>query len=445
MNFRLSNARPASPALWGLILFLLLGAALTGRAAELTIEITQGVDDPVPMAVVPFGWEGREAPPENIADIIRFNLARSGQFAMTAPVDMLSLPSREQDLFYRDWRVQGVSYVLIGRLERRDDRYRVHYALFDVFGETRLLNDTLEGSEASLRDMAHEISDIAYERLTGLRGAFSTRLLYVVAQNRATDNEIYRLEMADADGGRPVTLLRSNEPILSADWAPDGRSVVYVSFESGKPAIFIHHIDSGRREMITDFDGLNGAPALSPDGRKVALVLSIGGQPDIYTLDLESRQLSQVTRHFAIDTEPTWMPDGRSLVFTSNRGGQPQIYRVTLADGAIERLTFEGNYNARARILPDGRQMVFVHRDARRGSFHIAVMDLESGDMNVLTQTSLDESPSVAPNGSMLIYATRENGRGILAVVSIDGRVRYKLPSAQGDVREPSWSPFLNR
>ena len=423
------------------LLGLLLASGASLRAAELTIEITRGVDDPVPMAVVPFGWQEVDPPPQNIADIVRFDLARSGQFAMTAAVDMLSLPSREQDLFYRDWRIQGVSYVLIGRLERNGDRFRVHYALFDVFRETRLLQGNLEGAESQLRDLAHEISDIVYEQLTGLRGAFSTKLLYVVAQNIATSREEFRLEMADADGARPMTLLRSREPILSADWAPDGRSVVYVSFETGKPTIFIHEIATGRREMITDFEGLNGAPALSPNGRQVALVLSMGGQPDIYLLDLDTRRLRQVTRHFGIDTEPSWTPDGRALVFTSNRGGQPQIYRVTIDGGLIERLTFEGDYNARARMLPDGRQMVFVHR--RRGTFHIAVMDLESGEISVLTETSLDESPSVAPNGSMVIYATREQGRGILAVVSIDGRVRYRLPSSEGDVREPSWSPFL--
>lgn len=421
---------------------LLLASTAPLRAAELTIEITRGVDNPVPVAVVPFGWEQIEPPPQDMADIVRFDLARSGQFAMTAAVDMLSLPSREQDLFYRDWRIQGVSYVLIGRLERSGDRYRVHYALFDVFRETRVLQGNLEGAESELRDLAHEISDIVYEQLTGLRGAFSTKLLYVVAQNIATDREEFRLEMADADGARPMTLLRSREPILSAAWAPDGKSVVYVSFETGKPAIFIHEIATGRREKITDFDGLNGAPALSPDGRQVALVLSVGGQPDIYILDLDDRRLRQVTRHFGIDTEPSWTADGKALVFTSNRGGQPQIYRIGIDGGVIERLTFEGDYNARARMLPDGRQMVFVHR--RRGTYHIAVMDLESGAISVLTETSLDESPSVAPNGSMVIYATREQGRGILAVVSIDGRVRYRLPSSEGDVREPSWSPFMN-
>lgn len=424
------------------LLCLLLVANASARRPELTIEITRGMDNPVPVAVVPFGWRELEPPPQDIADIARFNLARTGQFAMIAPVDMLSLPSREQDLHFRDFRIQGVFYVVIGSLERSGDGYRVNYALFDVYRERRVVQGSLEGGESELRDMAHEISDIVYEQLTGLRGAFATKLLYVVAQNIATANEEFRLEMADADGGRPMTLLRSREPILSADWSPDGKSVVYVSFETGKPAIFIHEIATGRREKITDFDGLNGAPALSPDGRQVALVLSMGGQPDIYLLDLETRRLRQITRHFAIDTEPSWTPDGRALVFTSNRGGQPQIYRITLDGGVIERLTFEGDYNARARMLPDGRQMVFVHR--RRGTFHIAIMDLESGDIRVLTETSLDESPSVAPNGSMVIYATREQGRGILAVVSIDGRVRYRLPSSEGDVREPSWSPFLN-
>lgn len=433
------TSRPPIVRLLGRLLILLTVLA-AGARAELTIEITQGVDDPLPLAVVPFGWDDMAPAPEDIGDIVRFDLARSGQFAMTPPRDMLSLPSRERDLFFRDWRIQGVEYVLIGRLERRgEEEYAVHWGLYDVVNEASVLDGVEVGSRARLRDLAHRISDTVYEQLTGLPGAFSTRILYVVAQNIATEDERFRLEMADADGARATTLLESPEPILSAEWAPDGETVAYVSFESGKPAIFTQHIASGRREKITDFEGLNGAPAFSPDGRSMALVLSIGGNPDIYILDLATRRLRQVTRHFGIDTEPSWTPDGEGIVFTSNRGGQPQIYRITVDTGLIERLTYEGDYNARARLVGDG--LVFVHR--RAGIFHIAVLDLVRGDLRVLTETSLDESPSVAPNGSMVIYATRAGGRGILAVVSIDGRVKYRLPSTAGDVREPSWSPLI--
>lgn len=417
--------------------------ALAGAArADLSIEITQGVDNPVPVAVVPFGWRDVTPLPEDVGHIIRFDLARSGQFAMTAPEDMLSLPTTERDLYYRDWRVQGVSYVVIGSIAKQGDTYSVTWGLYDVVRGARVIGSTLSGPASRLRDLAHQISDAIYEQLTGIPGAFSTRILYVVAQNVATENEVFRLEMADADGARPNTLLESHEPILSADWSPDGKSVVYVSFETGRPAIYLQHIATGKREKLTEFEGLNSAPAFSPDGRKLALVLSVNGNPDIYTLDLATRRLTQVTRHFGIDTEPSWTADGKSIIFTSNRGGQPQIYRITLATNLIERLTFEGDYNARARMLPDGNSIVFVHRE--NGIFHIAVLDLVHGDMRNLTKTSLDESPSVAPNGSMAIYATQAGGRGILAVVSIDGRVKYRLPSTEGDVREPAWSPYLD-
>lgn len=424
--------------LGALVLCLLLAP---GLHADLSIEITQGVDDPVPLAVVPFGWEDVVPPPEELGGIVRFDLARSGQFAMTQPRDMLSLPSREADLYWRDWRIQGVSYVLIGRLEPVGEAFRVHYGLYDVYEETELVGGSLDATRGRLRDVAHEISDLVYEQLTGIPGAFSTRILYVVAQNIATEDELFRLEMADADGARPYTLLESTQPILSVDWSPDGRSVAYVSFESGRPAIFMQEIATGQRQKLTEFEGLNGAPVFSPDGRSVALVLSVAGNPEIYVLDLATRELRQVTNHFGIDTEPSWTADGKGIVFTSNRGGAPQIYRVTLADGLIERLTFEGDYNARARALRDGRNLIFVHR--RGGIFHIASLDLERGETRILTETSLDESPSVAPNGSMVIYATQAGGRGILAVVSIDGRVKYRLPSTEGDVREPAWSPYL--
>ncbi|HSG90005.1 MAG TPA: Tol-Pal system beta propeller repeat protein TolB [Pseudomonadales bacterium] len=435
--------RPAVAQSSVLSCLLVLLALAAPVHADLTIEITQGVDNPVPLAVVPFGWDDVVPPPEDVGDIVRFDLARSGQFAMTAPQDMLSLPSTERDLFFRDWRIQGVSYVTIGKVARSGDDFSLTWGLYDVVREARLAGGTLTGPRARLRDMSHEISDIIFEQLTGIPGAFSTRILYVVAQNIATENEVFRLEMADADGARPTTLLESREPILSADWSPDAKSVVYVSFETGKPAIYLQEIASGRREKLTDFEGLNGAPAFAPDGTRMALVLSVGGDPDIYVLDLNSRRLTQVTRHFGIDTEPSWTADGTGLIFTSNRGGQPQIYKITLASGLIERLTFEGDYNARARMMADGNSIVFVHRS--NGIFHIAVLDLVRGDTRVLTQTSLDESPSVAPNGSMAIYATQERGRGILAVVSIDGRVKYRLPSTEGDVREPSWSPYLDR
>ena len=231
---------------------------------------------------------------------------------------------------------------------------------------------------------------------------------------------------------------------MSVSWAPDGRSVAYVSFETGRPAIVIQNVVTGARKLLPQYPGINSAPAFSPDGRRLAMVLSRDGNPEIYVTNLADNTLRRVTRHHAIDTEPSWTADGRSLIFTSDRGGKPQIYQLRLATNQLERLTWLGDYNARARLLPDGKHLVYVHRRKSGGFFHIAWQDLERDDVRVLTQTSLDESPSLAPNGTMLIYATQDRGRGILAVVSIDGRVKYRLPSSSGDVREPAWSPFID-
>jgi TolB protein len=425
------------------VLFSLAALCATAVHAAITIEIDRGYDNPRKVAIVPFAL-GPGVGGENPASIIAFDLARSGQFAPTPTSDMLSLPTQSSEVLFRDWRVLGDEYVVIGRSELDGaGNLSLVYYLLDVFKERQIASERFTGPVASAREMAHMVSDAVYEKLTGIRGAFATRILYVVAQNLGTPAVNFSLEMADVDGARPRTLLESRQPILSASWSPDGKRIVYVSFERGKPSIILQEIASGNRTVLTDFPGLNSAPVFSPDGSRIAMVLSRDGNPEIYVMNLATRGLSRITHNQWIDTEPSWTADGKGLIFTSDRGGKPQIYKIDLGSGMTERLTFEGDYNARGRLLPDGKHLVFVHR--RDGVYHIAMMDLDRGTTMILTSTSLDESPSIAPNGTMLIYATQDKGRGILAVVSIDGRVKYRLPSSSGDVREPAWSPFMTR
>ena len=426
---------------FGFVGLLLLGA--TSALAELQIEITKGVDNAVRVAVVPFAWKGMRKPKIDVGNVISSDLGFSGRFEALSTSKMLSFPDDSSQVLPRDWRMLGVEYLVVGSLEPRGQIVRLSFELYSIQKEAVIQEQVIEGSSKDLRDMAHHVSDVVYAELTGIDGAFSTEIMYVTA----VDDDLGRkfaLNIADSDGQRVRTILESREPILSATWAPDGKAIAYVSFEySGRPAIFLHELSSGDRQILTRFEGLNGAPSFSPNGKQLALVLSKDGNPDIYVLDLESRRLRRITRHYGIDTEPSWTADGGSLVFTSNRGGQPQIYQLRLADFQIQRLTFEGDYNAKASVLKDGSGMVMVHR--REGIFHIALLDLKRGILSVLTQTSLDESPSVAPNGSMLIYATQESGEGILAAVSIDGGVRFNLPSSDGDVREPAWSPVKRK
>ncbi len=407
--------------------------------SELRIEVTKGVDNAVRIAVVPLEWRGRGRLPEDVAEIINSDLQLSGRFDTLPREQMLSLPHEGDQVFFRDWRLLNVEYLVIGSMKRTGTRIELHFELYNVFKQSADANVTIAGTEAELRDMAHYVSDVVFEKLTGIEGAFSTRIMYITASGEI-GNEIYRLNVADADGHRVQKALESREPILSATWSPDGKKIAYVSFEKdSRPAIYIQELATGKKQQITDFAGLNSAPAFSPDGKEMAMVLSKDGNPDIYILNLANRKLRRVTRHYGIDTEPSWTPDGKAIIFTSSRGGRPQIYQMDLDSFRIQRLTFEGDYNAKASLLPDGSGLIMVHR--RNGIFHISHLDLKRGRLTVLTQTSLDESPSVAPNGSMLIYATQIDDKGILAAVSIDGGVKFNLPSTEGDVREPAWSP----
>ncbi len=414
--------------------------ALQARA-ELVIEITQGKQSAIPMAVVPFKWKGASALPENVAQIVANDLGRSGYFKTLAQTEMLSLPNSEEEVFYRDWELLKQDYLVVGEITE-DSRggYVINFKLIDVNTRTALMNQKLTGGASALRDIAHFMSDRIFAALTGLPGAFSTKLVYVTTNRERTQ---FNLNYADADGAREQKIFSSKQPIISPSWSADGKKIAYVSFENERSEIYIQEIASGKREKIASFKGSNSAPAFSPDGTKMAMVLSRNGNPDIYVMDLASRKLDRITKHYGIDTEPQWMPDGKNLIFTSSRVGKPQIYKVSLTDRRPKRITFEGEYNARARITPDGRKMVMVHKD--NGNFHIATQNMKTGILQVLTSdTQLDESPSVAPNGSMVVYAASMGDRSILAAVSLDGEVKFRLPSKYGDVREPAWSPLLN-
>ena len=404
--------RRAVSVVWCGVLCSLLWVQSVLAAGSLdTIIIDRGVDEPIRIAVVPFKTDPALMDEANMADIISFDLARSGQFDALASENMLSYPNNRQTVFFRDWRILNAAYLVIGNASlSADGRVAIDFELYDVVGERLMVTQRFSMLRSQWRDVAHQISDIVYEEITGIRGAFSTKIMYVLAQRAGSPDATYSLEIADSDGERSRTLLRSKEPILSANWSPDGKRVVYVTFETGRPSIVIQDVNGSYRERLTNFRGINSSPVFSPDGTKLAMVLSKDGDPEIYIMDLATRSLRQITRHHAIDTEPSWSPDGRSIIFTSDRGGQPQIYQVELATNFLERLTFRGNYNARARMMPDGKHLVYVHRS--NGTFHIAWQDLERDNLQVLTQTALDESPSLAPNGTMLIYATQDQGRG---------------------------------
>ena len=409
--------------------------------AILTIEITRGVDIGTPIAIVPFGWEGTVQLPQNISDVIEADLSRSGRFAVLPRKDFISLPHEDKDVVFKDWRILKAEALVIGSIRLvAPGKYQVQFRLYDVFKGSQIAGFRYTIGAEMLRSVAHQISDIIYEKITGEPGAFNTRIAYVTREEPPGVKPVYKLQVADSDGVNPQTVVRSPEPLMSPAWSPDGNRLGYVSFEEKRSKIYVQNLIDGRRELVAEYTGINGAPAWSPDGRTLAMALSRDGNAEIYTMSLGARSLRRLTYDQAIDTEPAWSPDGRDIIFTSDRAGTPQIYRMSASGGTAERLTFDGDYNARASYAADGKSITLVSRS--QGGFRIAVLKLDNRAIQILTETVLDESPSFAPNGRMIIYATEVRGRGVLASVSADGRVRQLFKLEEGDVREPAWSPY---
>ena len=419
----------------------LLALPVKAPQATLEIEITAGVNTAVPVAVVPFAWEGQGAAPAlDVAGVIGADLTRSGRFKALAVKDMLEKPTQGSAINFDNWKVLGISNLVIGRIKPAADGYSIEYQVFNVYTRQQIMGYSVASSTARLRYTAHFISDTIYQKLTGQRGAFNTRIAYV----EIGAGESYSLIVADSDGYNAQPVLQSpHEPIMSPSWSPDGKSIAYVSFESKLPAIYLQNLSTGQREVLSARTGINGAPAFSPDGKSLAMTLSSApGNPDVYVMNLATKKLTRITTSDAADTEPVWSPDGQSLYFTSDRGGTPQIYKVAAQGGDAQRITFDGSYNANPRISPDGRTLAMVHRV--EGHLRIAVMDLASGTLQTLTDGDLDKSPSFAPNGSMIIFEALYQNRGVLSAVSVDGQIQERLTERQGglDVHAPVWGPF---
>lgn len=418
-----------------------LVAGSAGAHAVLTIEITQGADAGMPIAIVPFAWEGPAKPPQVVSDIVKADLTRSGRFVVLPEKDYIASPHEDRNVVFKDWRIVKAEALVIGSVKQiAPGRFETQFRLYDVFKETQLAGFRYTVDAAMLRAVAHQISDTIYQKLTGEPGAFNTRIAYVTREDQPRVGVIYKLQIADSDGHNSRTVVRSPEPLLSPAWSPDGKQVAYVSFEDKRSKVYMQNIVDGTRQIIAEFSGINSAPTWSPNGKSFALTLSKDGNAEIYVMRLDNRQLRRLTVNGAIDTEPAWSPDGSELVFTSDRAGQPQIYRMSANGGSAERLTFDGEYNARASYSPDGKMLTLV--SAHQGRFHIATLQLDSKLLQVLTDTPLDESPTFAPNGRMILYASELRGRGVLASVSSDGRVRQIYKLEEGDIREPAWSPY---
>jgi len=417
----------------------LLAALLLGFAgaagAQLTIEITGAGAQRIPIAIAPFPGEAAlgEA---GISTIVRADLERSGLFRGVEVPALKPLPTEASPVSFAEWRARQADALVLGSVAARPDgRFEVRFKLFDTVKSADLSGVAYTLSRAQARVTAHRIADFVYEKLTGEKGVFSTRIAYVVKRGNR-----FELQIADADGAGAETALASFEPIVSPAWSPDGRRIAYVSFENKKPVIYVHTLADGRRQVVANFKGSNSAPAWAPDGSRLAVSLSREGGSQIYLVNPDGSNVRRLTQSSGIDTEPVFSPDGQTLYFTSDRGGSPQIYRMPASGGEAQRVTFEGSYNVSPRISPSGRLLAYIARHG--GRFQVTTLDLASRQTQVLTDSDKDESPSFAPNGRMILLATVIGGRGVLSAVSADGRIKQRLTVQAGDVREPAWGPF---
>jgi TolB protein len=403
--------------------------------AALNIEIFGGGASQIPIAIVPFAAE--EKLKQSVTEVVASDLHRSGFFRLVDSGGLV--PHDPRDIVYPNWQMLGANALVIGSTRMLPNgQVEVRYSLMDVARQVLLISDMETVSVKRLRAVAHRMADNIYEKLTGDVGVFSTRIAYVVKKGKK-----YALQVADADGFNARTAIEYTQPIISLAWSPDGTKIAYVSFENKKPVVHIQTLATGARKAVAKFKGSNSAPAWSPDGKRLAVVLSVRGGSQIFLINADGSGLKRFSRSSGIDTEPSFSPDGQSIIFTSDRGGSPQIYRMPVtgtASGVAERLTFEGNYNVSPHYRHDGKSFTFIHRNGAK--FNVAVQDLDTRQVQLLTDSLFDESPSFAPNGKIILYATEIRGRGILAAVSSDGRTRQRLSAQTGDIREPAWGPL---